>query len=1262
MRSMRRKTRRSRTARRGRLTVESLDARLLLCGIGDWVDGEDLSEFIRPGYGIPDPFYSDPSTWSPADLSQLEHVLVDDSAAPSTESWTADDGADAPEGIWGEPAGAVGGYVLYLDFDGARVHSRPGDFYLGSSYVDIPAYDLSVYGWGGREQQSIAAITEFVREDYAAYHVSVTNVQPTSGQYTTIYVGGDDSWFRPGSNIIGVATYDIGNVDASNFGFAFSEELAVYANYSGGSLLNFSEYLANLISHEAAHTFGANHISDTSAIMNPYLATNHRTNMFGSGSITNRSSTQDTQSLLGDNMGWDHGLDDYGDNYLDATSIDANRTLSALLERRDDVDAFSFTAIASGTAVANIATDAYGNLDSYLSVYGNGDSVALAENNNYQGLADSRIAFDVVAGEEYSLYVSSYGGNSSGSYALTLESATTAPQITVSDNWGLEDDWVIGFGSVVTDSISSGTITIANTGSEELVVTELSVTGGFAIDRVSMGNVSGDDIVIGAGAEMQVTVVFEPHQVGDYEGVITIVSNDSQNSIVNVSLTGSAFEPEPDLTVATVETPITASVVNLPRVLRGEQALETFIIRNDGLAALTVSAINATGSFEIIDWAGGAVVINPDDSLEVTVCASSFARGSLAGSLIILSDDPDRPVTSMGLTTQVVGGVLAVHESAQTIDDNIIDFGDVYLGENPTQTITLTNVGDAELTVTGLNAAGAFTVENPLDAGDPQDDIVLAVGESMVFTVSCAPTEVGGSETGLSITTDDCEFPFSTVLLSAEGKVHPLEVTEIDGLEDGSLDAGPVRIGSAGEIAVWQVTNYGNIPVTVSLALAAGSDFEIVGDETVVVAAGQNYVVNVELTGTQATQLNDILTLLGDDIDATSKAVTISADAYAVVGGGQRYRFIDHNGDVVTISLSGQAEAAVRLGAPGQADIASIEILSGSGKETLAVRVSGAGETQLGELTGSADLKSIWTPHVDLIGAGIDLDASVEQLRLGDVTGEAGIRFAAQGLGQIRLGAILTDSQIDIDGALQVFYADEFIDGYLQTGAISRMVIGGPLGGDVHVTDAGLNRLVIRQGNFSGSVNVNGAIGNVILRKGDLTGSLSAGGDINRVALPSGTIAGEISSDTITAINAQNINHAHIAALNYVGRINVRRDMYNSTVTVGLDHLGQAAPSSSVDEASSAYLRVLNVRGTYAGSTIAVGVVPDSNGSFMTGAACEIGGAIGRVNLPHVDTDNQATPFGLIAQQAIAKMRINKQVINCDYQQDDFYVRFRIFS
>ncbi|MBN2841939.1 MAG: hypothetical protein JXM68_02550, partial [Sedimentisphaerales bacterium] len=438
-----------------RFTLETLESRTLL----------NADTII---YGIADMFFSEDALAQADSITEHEdhHDLESTYLAPM-------------------PA-LTGGYTLFLDFEPAIVYSRSGDFWLRQDSITMPGYDLSSYGWAGYEQESIEHILGFVSEDYAAYNVSVTATKPTSGQYTTIYVGGTADWYQTNSNIIGIASYDIGNRDASNYGFAFTEELSTYKSYAGSSVLKFSEYVANLISHEAAHTFGANHVDNAKYMMNPYLSTTYRTSGFGQGAIPDSTSSQDTQNLLGLNLGYKNTSDDYGDTASDPERISIsssnNTTINGILEHITDTDAFKFTASASGIFTADIDTTIYGNLDSTLTIYDAAGIIIHSNNNTTQG-KDSLISFEVTQGQEYTVLVSSANRETSGTYQLTLTAPAGTPEISISDSSAVADDSYIDFGNIYINDTTSHTITITNSGSDTLTINNIVTSGNFDYTR-----------------------------------------------------------------------------------------------------------------------------------------------------------------------------------------------------------------------------------------------------------------------------------------------------------------------------------------------------------------------------------------------------------------------------------------------------------------------------------------------------------------------------------------------------------------------------------------------------------------------------------------------------------------------------------------------------------------------------------------------------------------------------------------------------------
>ena len=1505
-----------------RCTLERLDSRLLLNGSNEWLTGLDLSGLDEPTHQLLDnldhllhphshldgsagPYFSDPTGW---DLSAIfgdhepslddMHQFLDnyfDHDHPHDElSLDADPFTDpanvGSEYVSEELLAVGGGYVLYLDFDGGTAQPRSSDSWLYNYTAVTPAYDLSSYGWAGLEDESIDQITEFVREDYAAYHLSVVTEEPSSGDYTTIFVGGNNDWFQAGSGIIGVATYDIGNSRASNYGFAFTEELSIYSNYSGGNLLNFSEYVANLISHEAGHTFGANHIDDTSALMNPYLPLSPRTSGFGVNNIYGSGATQDTQSLLGSNLGYDHGSDDFADTFAGAATIQTGSSQAAMLERRDDIDVFQFTALASSTLTVDLDTSGYGNLDSVLTVYRASDMGLVAENDDSDGQSDSLLTFSATAGETYYIYVASYDANSSGTYSLlvdadlnwqpdaqidvggldatvvelnpfgdeTLYEGLTAvnnqqvyrisldvfgdmnltldddgfgayaalydangqlldwdydggsedtagfsytgqtweayylvvgsvaesgfgdygliietpnvvssaiaidaegfgtatgsispgdadyfrvvapenalglfisdlnisgnwdailslydssgqlvsrvdtadvsgdeilavdsimagetyylriadseyqssgdydldvsfalpanePKIEVTDSLNSLVDHLLDFDPVTVDTTAAGILTISNNGLLDLIVSELTVGSGFSLDSESQSQNSGDDIVIAPGQALTVTVTFMPDQIANYSDQIVIVSNDSAQSVLLVEVSGLSHAPQADIVVTATGQSLVEQTLSLGQVNRGDRLNQILTITNNGLADMSIFDISVENPLSIIGTYD--TLLAPGESTELVVEVFADQRGALSAAIEIISNDPDSGEALIQVQAQVLGGILTVHEIAQTPDDNQIDFGAVYVGDLAEQTVSLTNTGDAPLTITAIDASSGFGVSPAATVLNSLDDIVLAVGESINIVAGFTPTTLADAVGSLNISTDNIENPGHSILLSGSTLAGVLQVSELDGIDDNVTDLGRRQVHHDSRVDLWQLSNNGNVPLTVSLSLDVDSDFHLYSDSQVVIPAGGFYVVQVDFNTILARQVSDQLQLASDDFYESSASLSLQADGFARIGGGEKYSFIDHSGDRVDLSLSGDAQAEVIIGQDNEPDISAITLLSASGEESLNIKVKGPGRTLLGELTGQEGLKKISAAKVDLVGAGIHLDAQLQSLRLGNVLGGADIHFQAPEAAQLRLENIVGDSVIDIDGALKQFASLRFSGGQIVADTIDKFSVASDLDAEIHVTDGDLEQLLLRQGSLASAIDVQGRIGKLTVSDGDLLGDVLAQDSIEKISVTKGSIRSSVQSlNVIEKISAFNLEQAGILALNGIDKISVSNAMIDSNIMVG--YTQEAAETHGVHATSpiDAYLNSLKVKGMFEASNVAIGVAPDNDGNFLNGFAATTSGTLGKISLGQVQTDNDSDPFGLIARSDIINLKVNKLKIAESYQQDDFYV------
>ena len=98
------------------------------------------------------------------------------------------------------------------------------------------------------------------------------------------------------------------------------------------------------------------------------------------------------------------------------------------------------------------------------------------------------------------------------------------------------DPDVVNFGRVGVGRVRNADFTVRNVGNDLLVVEEILIEG----DYFSMDFEDAIDVAV--GDEVDITVSFEPEEVGDFEGLVTILSNDPNNDAAEVGLVGSGVE------------------------------------------------------------------------------------------------------------------------------------------------------------------------------------------------------------------------------------------------------------------------------------------------------------------------------------------------------------------------------------------------------------------------------------------------------------------------------------------------------------------------------------------------------------------------------------------------------------------------------------------------------------------------------------------------------------------------------------------------
>jgi hypothetical protein len=292
-------------------------------------------------------------------------------------------------------------------------------------------------------------------------------------------------------------------------------------------------------------------------------------------------------------------------------------------------------------------------------------------------------------------------------------------------------------------------VTVRNTGTEDLFVSGSTTTGPFTVSPEG-------PLALAPGASQELSVSFSPTTKGTLEGTLTLSSNDPFNPRVTVLLSGQGVTPvevKPDL------------------LAFGEQRVDTIsaaqrvTVSNTGSGNLSITDISVTGRFATSPTSV-PFTLEPGASRELLVTFRPTSVGLASGTLTLTTDDPASPSVSIPLSGTGVKPVLGVSTTS-------LDFGERLVGTtSPTQRVTVSNTGSGSLTVTGLSVtSGPFTL-SPTSA-----PFTLAPNATRELSVSFSPTSVGAFSSTLTLTSDDPDRSTVSITLAGTAVNPDLELS-----------------------------------------------------------------------------------------------------------------------------------------------------------------------------------------------------------------------------------------------------------------------------------------------------------------------------------------------------------------------------------------------------------------------------------------------------------------------------------------------------
>ena len=411
------------------------------------------------------------------------------------------------------------------------------------------------------------------------------------------------------------------------------------------------------------------------------------------------------------------------------------------------------------------------------------------------------------------------------------------------------------------------TVTITNTGTLDLNISSISLTGDFS----ETDNCTNQPVAP-TGA-CQISVTFDPTQSGARTGLMTIFGNVTGGQMA-AALSGTGIAPG-----AIVLTP---SAVSFTATAVGSPSAQLFLtVANTGGETANLTGETITGDFAISANTCGKSLAS-QNSCTLGIVFTPTATGNRTGVLTVTD--------ALGKQTAQLSGS-GQAPATDTLSPLSLTFASQQIGTtSASQQVTLANSGDQPLTSIAASVTGDFTVVNNCGA-------LLQAHATCAIVVSYVPTIVG-AESGTLTVTD--EFRAQKTPLTGIG-IAPPGVSATP----KSINFGGYAVAATSAPQAITVTNSGGYALT-SLAAVVTSGFAVSGNNCPSsLAVGANCQLSVTFTPTTAGPATGTLT-----ISASNLAAPITV---ALSGSGNDFG-ISATGSTSAIITSGQtANFALQL-------------------------------------------------------------------------------------------------------------------------------------------------------------------------------------------------------------------------------------------------------------------------------------------------------------------------------------------------------------
>ena len=317
----------------------------------------------------------------------------------------------------------------------------------------------------------------------------------------------------------------------------------------------------------------------------------------------------------------------------------------------------------------------------------------------------------------------------------------------------------LGFGNVLLGSSLTQAVSITNSGSANLSVSNVSASGtGYAVRGLAC------PFTLSPGQSARLNVTFTPPAVGIDSGSVQVNASTqtwkrrrrwgyATTTTATVGLSGSGVSAAGQISAS----PTTLSFGNL---LPGASQTLNETLTNTGTTSVTISQASLSNAMFTASTLSLPATLGAGNSVTFGVVFTPNVAGSITGKLSILSD-ASNPQLNIALSgSESAPGQL-------TLSPANLNFGNVSTGSKASLSGALNAIGSSVTISSVTSSSGEFLL------GGVALPVTLAAGQSVPFTVTFSPQTSGSASASLSFVSNATNSP-AMETLSGSG-VAPMQ-------------------------------------------------------------------------------------------------------------------------------------------------------------------------------------------------------------------------------------------------------------------------------------------------------------------------------------------------------------------------------------------------------------------------------------------------------------------------------------------------------